>query len=395
MTIEDIKYFKTPEGEELIQKYKDLSKEELEMLAFSLVKKNTPHYPYLITLLKLRKKAEAKFSLASEMFFDSLTLEMATSEKIADHIALRYKEMKKVTDLSCGIGANAIAIAKYSKVKAVDLNELAIQMAKYNAEVYAVEKNIDFVVGNAHFNIDKNTNAFFLDPMRSREGKTKTRSILNSEPQILEIIPKIFSITKNLCIKISPAFDYKELSLLSEEPEIEIISENNENKVALFWFGDLKKNSKKATIFKDSKKIEFFNSKDKDIIDILDSPLKYIFEPDLAIIKSHLIDEIAIKYNLSKLNKNIAFLTKNSFQEEEKRLFRIFKVIEYGEFSLKNIKKSLSRLESETISIINRGTPLNNEKIIKDLKLKEGKGLFLLITKLKNEKNHYIIAERV
>lgn len=395
MNIEDIKFFKTFEGEKLIEKYKDMTPDDLEMLAFSLVKKNTPHYPYLITLLKLRQKAEGKFSLASQMFFDSLTLEMATSEKIANHIALRFKEMKNVTDLSCGIGANAIAIAQYSKVKAVDLNENTIQMAKYNAEAYGVDTKIDFVIGNAHFNIDKNTDAFFLDPMRARDGKTKTRSILNSEPRILEIIPKIFAINKNLCIKISPAFDYKEIELLPEKPEIELVSDNNENKLALLWFGGLKKNKRKATLFKGSEKMEVLDKRISDPIKIVDNISTYIFEPDVAIIKAHLIDEVANEFKLSKINKNIAFLTKDNFENHEKRLFRIFKVLKVAEFSLKSIRKDLLKMKIDTISVINRGTPIQIEKLVQDLKVKEGNGLFLLITRLKNEKKHYIIAERM
>ena len=395
MTIEDIQYFKTKEGLGLIEQYKHLSDEDLEMLAFSLVKKKVPHYPYLITLLKLRKKAREKFTKADEMFFDSLSLEMATSERIAKHIALRFEKMKKIVDLTCGIGGNAIFLAKNSKVVAVDLEKTSIEMAKLNSEAYGVQENIEFRVGNASFHIAKAADAFFLDPMRSREGKSKSRSIYNSQPRLDEILPRLFKISANICVKISPAFDYKEVQNLSETPEIELISENNENKVALLWFGDLKTKGRKATLFVGDKKIEVSSEKNLKDIQIIDEPLKYIYEPNKAIIKAHLIDEIATEYDLAKINKNIAFLTKNSLIVNGKDKFRIFEVIQYKPFSLKELKKELRVLGVNRISVINRGTPILPENLIKDLRLKDGNEAFILLMKFKDNKNYYIISKMI
>ena len=395
MTIEDIQFFKTKEGLELIRKYRSFSDDDLEMLTFSLAKKGVPHYPYLITLLKLRKKAKTKFSKADEMFFDSLSLEMATSEKIAEHIALRFEGMKKVVDLTCGIGGNALFLAKNREVVAVDLEKTSIEMAKLNAEAYDVSKNMEFRVGNAFFHIDSDADAFFLDPMRNREGETKTRSFVNSQPRILEILPRIFKISKNVCIKVSPAFDYKEIELFPEIPEIELISENNENKVALLCFGDFKKNKRKATMFIEDKKYELADDEENISIPIVEGFQKYIYEPNKAIIKAHLIDEIANEYGLLKINKDIAFLIKNSLIDEGKEKFRIFKVLKYKPFSLKELKKDLREMEFMAISVINRGTPLQPEKIIKDLKAKEGADAFILMTKLKNNKNYYVIAKMI
>ncbi len=395
MTIEDIQYFKTKKGIELIEMYRHLPDDDLEMLTFSLAKKNVPHYPYLITLLKLRKKARIKFSKADEMFFDSISLEMATSERIAKHIALRFRGKKKIVDLTCGIGGNAIFLAEISRVVAVDLEKTSIEMAKCNSEAYGVDKNMEFRVGNAHLNIDEDADAFFLDPMRTREGETKTRSFLNTMPRITEILPKIFKITKNVCIKVSPAFNYKEIDLFEEKPEIELISENNENKVALLWFGEFRQNMRKATMFIRDDKIELSDNNDASEIPISETPGKYIYEPNRAIIKAHLIDEVAQGHDLFKINKNIAFLTKDSLISDGKDKFRTFKVLEYKPFSLKGLRRDLKEMGLKNISVINRGTPILPEKLIKDLKLGEGSEAFVLVTKLKNDKNHYIISEKI
>jgi len=250
-------------------------------------------------------------------------------------------------------------------------------------------------VGNAFFHLDEDTEAFFIDPMRSREGKSKTRSFLNGQPRLDELLPRMMEITNNICVKVSPAFDYREVQNLSEVPEIDLISENNENKVALLWFGEFKKGKSRATMFIDNKKEDVCNNPNTEEIPIVEDLGKYIYEPNKAIIKAHLIDEIASKYKLAKINKNIAFLTSNSKIPEGWQKFRIFEVLKYSSFSLKTLKSDLKKMKIENISVINRGTPILPEKLIKDLKMKEGSDAFILITKLKDEKNYYLITKRV
>jgi len=63
--------------------------------------------------------------------------------------------------------------------------------------------------------------------------------------------PNRLEVTENICIKISPAFDYEEVFKLPGDPEIEIISENNNNKGAFLWFGEFKNAKRKATILDD------------------------------------------------------------------------------------------------------------------------------------------------
>src|SRR5262245_57050235 len=53
-------------------------------------------------LCELRRRGQAKFSHAAEMWFDRQGLEQATSEPVARHKALRFSG--NVFDLCCGIG---------------------------------------------------------------------------------------------------------------------------------------------------------------------------------------------------------------------------------------------------------------------------------------------------
>ncbi len=213
MTLEDLNFLKSEDGRELLQRYGSYSEEDLYRLLFkSAASEEGRFLPGAVTLIKLRRQAKKKFALAGSMFFTPLNLEQSTSEAVSEHIARRFHPDWKVADLTCGLGGNLIPLAKRCRQAiAVDKLELNIVCARENAAASGVAAKIEFIAGDAFANIKADVDAFFLDPARDREGKSKTRSIMNSEPALLEILPEIFKITHNVGVKISPAFDYQEL----------------------------------------------------------------------------------------------------------------------------------------------------------------------------------------
>jgi len=70
--------------------------------------------------IDLRKRAARKFSLASRMFFMRDALEQATGETVSAYCATRFAAFSRVADLGCGIGGDTIALAKVTRVGAID-----------------------------------------------------------------------------------------------------------------------------------------------------------------------------------------------------------------------------------------------------------------------------------
>jgi len=395
MTLEELNFLQTSEGEFLLDQYKDLSDAELDRLLFKLSKKKVKYISAVVSLIKLRKKAVGKFGNSEKMFFTDISLEQSTGENIADYIGKRFKGKKKVVDLTCGIGGNLIFLAKNAlKAVSVERDEVKLECAKINSQMYNVDKKIEFILGDAGQNIVQDADAFFIDPSRERKGKTKTRSILNSEPNIIDILPKIFEVTKEVCVKISPAFDYDEIKLLPEIPEIEVISEDNVCKVVLLWFGKFKTGDRKATCFIEDKVYVYTDKTLKKEIEILDDPLDYLYVPNKAIIKAHLINEVACEFGLKKINSHTSFLTSDKLIKNKKELFRIFKIIHYDKFSIKDIKKKLKEKNIERVNIITKRFPTKPDELYKKIKIKEGGDWFLIVTVFRDEKYHYILATR-
>lgn len=398
MTIEALKFFNTSEGEALLQEYSNMTPKELDSLAMRLAKRKLLFSAELITLLKLRYKAVAKFRRANSMFFTTEGLEQAGEEKISQYIAQRFlralPSQTKIADLTCGIGGNTISLAQHFKVLAIDCDAIHIECAKHNTNIYSVNENIEFRLGRSEDNIMP-ANGFFIDPQRLRAGQTKTRSLLNSSPNVFKILPQILKQTENICIKISPAFDYKEIKELPLEPEIEVISEKNTNKAALLWFGKFKSCNRRATIFLDDEIVSFIDEPPTKEIAIIPYPLKYIYEPDKAIIKAHLIDEIAEKYDLQKINPMIGLLTSENYIQDTRELFRIFEVIETQKFSLKNLKKLLSKKKINRAHIMPKRFPENPDLIRSKLKLKEGGEYAIILTALADDKYYFILTKYI
>ncbi len=393
MTNLELNYLKSPVGIAAYNKYYLEDAKKLELLIIKL-QLTEPEFGALVSLIKLRRLAKDKFSQSEKMFFTSLSLEQATSERIAKHIAKRFKPNWKVTDLTCGLGGNAIFLAQQvAKVIAVDLAEEKINCAQENAKAYQVENKIDFIVGDAFLNISEDVDAYFIDPARDREGDTKTRSFLNSRPSLLDILPKLFAVTKNVAVKISPAFNYEELLQLPETPEIEIISEDNNCKVAMLWFGDLKTANRRATGFKNDNYFSFID--DEKIVVSLSPLKKYLYEPNKAISKAHLINEVASKFSLNKVNYNLSFLTSDELvSSDSSNIFRKFKVLHFESFSLRKFQEFLKKQGITRAEIVTKHFPMSTEGVRKRLKLKDGGPSVLILTVLANDEKFFILAEK-
>ena len=392
MTNLELNYLKSPAGQAAYEQYRFYDDKKLELLILKL-NSTYPEFSSLVSLIKLRKQAKDKFSKSEKMFFTSLSLEQSTGERIARHIAKRFKPEWQVADLTCGLGGNAIFLAQQvSKVTAVDLESEKIDCARENALAYQVDHKIDFIVGDAFLNINKNIDAFFLDPARDREGATKTRSFLNSRPQLLEILPQLFTVTHNVAVKISPAFDYEELKQLPEMPEVEIISEDNNCKVAMLWFGDLKTANRRATGFRGE---EFFSLTDNEAVVQTSALKKYLYEPNKAINKAHLVDEAAAKFSLTKINSNLSFLTGDELVGSEAlNMFRKFKIISCEDFSLKKFKEFLKKRGIDRAEVVTKHFLMTPEEIRKRTKLKDGGRAVLIFTVLSNDEKVFILAEK-
>lgn len=398
MTKTDFNYLFSPKFSADYQKYQSFSDQELDRLILS-----SEISPTLATQIKNRRRAAKRFSRAAELFFTSSGLEQASSEAVAACIAARAAKFPKIVDLGCGLGFNSIFLAAAgASVFAVERDWERLYLARANAKVYQVAEKIKFLAGDFlepsfadfyknNFSASDSVPAFFLDPARNLVSGVKTRSLLNSQPNLFELLPQILEFTEKVAVKISPAFDYRELEQLPGDPEVEVISENGICKVTMLWFGAFKETKRRATVLKAGQKIFSLSSGPESLAFSL--PTGYLYLPDKALARAQLTLTFAAAYDLKPISPTNPLLSSADFKNVPAS--RYFKIISQGRFSLKSLKRLLKEEKLERAELVVKGIKISAEELRTRLKLKEGGGQTIFIFPHEGQGNYYIWAENI
>lgn len=334
----------------------------------------------LIELTLLRQKATAKFSKAEQMYFDRAGLEMSSAESLSHHRAKRYSSFSHITDLGCGIGGDALGLAQNAhgnrRVIAIDKNPTRLKMATANLAAYNLAQNFTPLEANIQTHAPHPTDAIFFDPARRDAQGKRIHSLKNYLPPI-SVLNNWQPITQNWGIKISPGVDYAEIP---PQAETEFISYKGELREAVLWYGDLRNGTERtATLLPSGHQLTTNHPTNQQPIQ---PPANYIYEPDPAIIRAHLVQHLATQLNAHQIDPTIAYLTADT--KIDTPFATRFTVENWFPFQLKRLRIYLRERQVGTITIKKRGSPLDIEVLRKQLKLKGSAERTLMLTKIQS-----------
>ncbi len=310
-------------------------------------------------LVELRSRAREKFPNASEMFFDRDGYEMATRAEVAAYRATRLSNCSEILDLCCGVGGDSFFLAQNAKVTAVDLSRTRIEMARLNCNLEK-KRDIFFVVGDAnHFTTQ--TGAIFIDPAR-RESQRRFRRGQNYNPP-LSIADKLRKLTPNIIIKVSPAIPEEQLPL---DAEIEFVSSKGQCREGIIYWGPIATARRRATILP-GPHILTEDSKGESPVS---SPGRFLYDPDPAVVRAHLIDELARNINAWKLDSQIAYLTSDTMIKTP--FAKGYRILEVRPFAVKDLRKHLRQKGYFPSEIKRRRFPLEPWEIKRSLRVSNG-----------------------
>ena len=329
-----------------------------------------------LELVMLRRRAAAKFSRADRMFFTRPALEQASGECIATYRAQRYRRIgaQRVADLGCGIGGDALALAAHGVVLGVDLDPVRLVLARENCRVYGREDRFQPLLADLSAWRPAGVDALFFDPARRRADGRRIHSVKGYHPP-LSIIERWLPRVPNLGVKISPAVDYEELP---PQAEVEFISEAGTVKEAALWFGELRTDAgRRATLLPAGETLT-----DEEMPDSipLSEPRAFLYEPDGAVIRAHLVAVLAARLNASQLDPDIAYLTADTLVSTP--FARAFQIEEYHPFQLKRLRARLRELKVGRVVIKKRGSPLDPADLARRLRLQGDEERILFLTHL-------------
>jgi hypothetical protein len=321
-----------------------------------------------------------------------LNLEQTSSELTA-----RYKASlisgDSLADITGGFGVDSYYFSK--KVNSLDYFEI-------NAELSKIAKHNFNILGSSNVQcsdssgldtvLKKEYEVIYADPSRRHDKKGKVYLLEDCEPNIPKNIHHLLDQCGVLMLKTSPMLDISAgLSELSCVYQIHIVAVNNEVK-ELIWL--LRKDSDVEpdvyTINLKSNSSETFDFKwDAKAETRYNVPLKYLYEPNAAILKSGAFGLLSEEFEVEKLHKHSHLYTSDTIQKFPGRRFIIKEVITY---SKSEIRKNL---KIQTANIATRNFPESVASLRKKWKINEGGDKYLFFTTIANEKKIVIICSKV
>lgn len=313
-----------------------------------------------LIMIDLRQRAAGKFSRADRMWFDRTGLEQCTCEAIAKYKAQRFQS--ETIDICSGVGGDSIAMAANVNVVSIDRVEARGKCLAWNAEAYERSERIHVVTKEATVS-DVGDRLVHIDPDRRAGPRGRSLRIDDLEPGP-EFLNELMRTAKGGAIKLSPASNFRGSF---DEHEVELISWRGECKEATVWFGELQSDSAtRATIVETGETIAGDLSLD---MAELSEPMKYVFDPDPALVRSGLMDQLAIQHRMYRLDDDEEYLTADVLPETS-FLPGTFELLA----NLPNDGKALRRYTRENsigrIEIKARRLPIDVEKVRRSLKLK-------------------------
>lgn len=342
--------------------------------------------------LVLFYKAKQKLPLHTQKkcLFSSRSLEQCSSEPLAEYKS-KLIHHKKILNLCGGLGVDDRFFAlNHNQIISLDIDLELIELAKINDHCFELN-NIERIHNSAENFLENNQQKFdliYADPDR-RPSLKRIFTLADSQPNIPNLWPTLTQMATQILIKCSPMIDISSLfNSLAGINTIWCISHKNELKEVLAGYGF------EPCIFavdlNDQKTIEFKGSKEDthlmpEIMDDL-TPIKFLFEPSVSLLKSNLSGYYSKSNNLKALHPH-SFLYFND-EIVPNLQGRSFRVIEQFQGSANKLNEITKKLKIEKANITCRNTAFSVDEIRKKSGLKEGGDDYFFFCK--NIKNQHI-----
>lgn len=323
----------------------------------------------VIAQSELRYKARVKFGpFADSLVFTPAGLEQATRLTIAGLHAQRFTKAgaTHVADLGCGIGTDSIALASAGlQVTAVEKDETTAAATTLNLMPF---ENATVVHGGAEETDLTGVDGVWLDPARRTDVSGSTRRLFDPEAfsPPLSFVEKLVDSGLDVGVKLGPGLPHE---AIPDNAESVWISDHGSVIEACLWFGKLKRQDivRAALVI------------DKDGAHELTSPVAtkedsaakvgeleaHIYEPDGAVIRSHLISTLLESTGGHLLDEHIAYFT--HAEQISTPFARGYKVLAVHDYNVKKLRSWVKANGIGTLDIKKRGVDATPEELRKIL----------------------------
>jgi len=313
----------------------------------------------------LRVRARAKHPRGDELWWTGPALEQASSAVVAGHRARRFTG--PVLDLCCSVGGDLLALPSGST--GVDLDETRLLLAQANADVlgadvHLVRADVTALPLPAHADV-------FVDPARRAGGRRVFDPRAYAPP--LGAVLSWRDRVRSLAAKVAPGVDH---DALPHDVEVELVSLHGDVKEAVLWTGAARCGHRRSATLLPAGDV------------LVDEPVaapevrppgRWLLEPDGAVVRAHLVAQVAAQVDGWLLDSTIAYVAADA--RVATPYGKWFEVLEVLAFGLKPLRERLRTYDAGPLVVKKRGTAVEPDVLRRQLGLTGSREVTVVLTR--------------
>jgi len=309
-----------------------------------------------------------------------ISIEQCSSEPTAAYKA-NLMIGESLIDLTAGFGVDSYFFSRKSTVVySCELNPELSSISAHNAKILNAENIFCLALDGIAYlkNETKDFDTIYIDPAR-RSNNNKVFKLKDCTPDVTAHLPLFLEKARRIIIKTAPLLDITAgLSELQSVSEIHIVSVKNECK-ELLWIIDKNYASSPqiicATLNNQIKTFSFpINDLQIKARIANDLSIGYLYEPDVALLKSGAFNLICEKFGLEKLHQQShLYYSKEINTDFLGRIFEIKEVL-----SINELKKEKNLIGN----VIVRNFPEKAEHLVSKYKIIADHDKFIIFTQV-------------
>lgn len=334
----------------------------------------------------LRKKVPSWSENEDLLFPAHLSIEQCSSEASANYKANLLKG-NSLADLTGGLGIDTYYISQhFQQADYVEQQAELCDLAKHNFKVLNVNIKVWNETAEEYLSHCEPKDCIFIDPARRDEYGRKTVSIADCMPNVADLQTLLLQNAEKVMVKLSPMLDIsKALGELHQVREVHVVAVANECKELDFVLERGYQGEPHfvcVNLLTAQPELRFTMEEERNSSGRLtEGILKYLYEPNPAVMKAGCFKWLTKRFDVFKLHKNSNLYTSEQLISDFPG--RIFEVEGWAPYN-KKVKQALLQ-DVEKASVTVRNFPLSVVELRKVLKISDGDEVFLFATTLKGE----------
>ena len=344
-------------------------------------------------LVQLRTRAVAKFGVSAEcMFFTREALEQASSMLAAEYHARRFTESgcENVIEVGCGIGADTLVFARTKiRVTAYEIDPERALFIQANVDVLGLGEFAKVVPSDGLPHLS-GAQGIWIDPARRTNAKRVSDPESYTPP-----LSVVNSFAKGDCVlwgvKIAPSVRHELASIYN--CDLEFVSDSGECKEGILWGGKTAGEgipSVSAVVLTGERVVRVSHVIEGVRTSVIDSGKSYLFEPDPAVIRAHLVEDLGVQLQARPIDPRVAYLVGHTAFFTP--LAVTYEIIQTTNYSRRNLQSIVDAHGIGKLIVKKRGFDIEPEDLVKQIKMKGKHEAIVVIARV--ETGHQLLLVR-